>query len=92
MESRYGEAKSQYAPTNEMHGGVVSYNNQGIGANSRRQSAYKKMYSYCAGDYKILQETNTHEGGAAQTIAGYGGPVTFYNDQKVVKIAFQCAH
>lgn len=51
--------KSQYAPKDYKPIGVVKYLNQGADSviESRREDAFKQMYEACAGEYKILQES-----------------------------------
>src|SRR5204863_5349860 len=69
METTRGNG-GQYAPTNEGRGGTVKYNNQGLGARGRRQSAYKKMAKFCGGPYRIVTEQTGREGGAIVPVGG----------------------
>ena len=57
---RTGDKPNKYAPTNESNkkNGVIKYLAQGVATAKRirRETAYKEMYSYCGGKYKILKE------------------------------------
>jgi len=79
-----------YAPTNEVNGGIVSYNtdwNPDIVKKSR-QVAYKKMYDYCKGPYSIVEEGQVL-GSAITTPLGDGALTTKETNWK---IRFQCDH
>lgn len=78
---------SKYAPTNEVRGGTVKYNNQGFGAAGRRKSAYKRMHQFCGGPYKIISEHSSRRGNMAVPV---GGTVMFTGGQEEVYIDFEC--
>lgn len=64
---------SAYAPANEEHvDGEVAYLDAGARAvrNARREDAYKKMHSFCGGDYVIVRE----EGAESANVLALGGP------------------
>jgi hypothetical protein len=68
-----GRSSSKYAPVNEQsRGGVVKYLNNGADAviESRREDAYRQMYSECSGKYKIDAEGPREEGGVVTPISG----------------------
>ncbi|MFZ5316492.1 hypothetical protein ACOY7N_21010 [Enterobacter asburiae] len=58
-------AKSAYGPVNESSlVGIVKYLNSGADfvINSRRNDAYKQMFTACSGKYKILEEGSKNDG------------------------------
>mgnify|MGYP007114311341 CR=1 FL=1 len=64
---------SRYAPVNEaQRGGVIKYLNQGADSviESRREDAYRQMYSACAGKYRIVGEGPRSEGGVVTPALG----------------------
>ncbi len=90
MVSTHGNSTSKYAPSNEKDhsGGLIKYLNQGGSSviKSRRDDAYKKMYEYCGGNYKITSEGPRDEGGSAMPV---GNMVVYDNDQYWY-IGFEC--
>jgi hypothetical protein len=77
-----------YAPSNEIHGGVISYPNEGRFTDYSRRDAYKKMYAYCGGEYRIIEEGEHLGGGGAIPI----GNIVTYDQQRKWMIKFECAH
>lgn len=79
---------SPNAPVNEIHGGVVSYLNQGyaFAVRARREDAYQKMHDYCAGPYKIVSEGQESGAGVATRV----GASTVYGESQYWRIRFEC--
>ena len=98
MVSTRGNASSKYAPINEKdaNGGVIKYLNDGAAfvVQQRRDDAYKQMYNYCNGKYKIVKEGPQAEGGYAYTQSGQTenpfNAVTTFGTSQYWYIWFEC--
>jgi len=90
MVSTRGGSNSAYAPSNENQrpGGLIKYLNQGASSviKARREDAYKKMFRYCSGNYRIVKEGQEQEGGAAIPVGG----MVAYESTKYWYIEFEC--
>jgi hypothetical protein len=84
--SKRGESSDPYAPVNEKRGGTVKYNSTGIGRDGRRKSAYKEMYNYCSGPYKIVSEDMRKE--SHGTVMNY--PMMMTMNQDWTYFDFEC--
>ena len=82
--------KSAYAPKNYTPKGVVKYLNQGADfvIESRREDAFKEMYSGCGGNYKITGEGPREEGGVVSQISP--GSAMFFSSQYWY-ISYECS-
>lgn len=79
--------QSKYAPTNQQNQyGIVSYRNEGIGKEERREDAYKKMYTICDGKYKIVDEADKVVNTGYYSYGSYGKVLT----DKIREIKFLC--
>ncbi len=95
MVNTVGNSTSQYAPTNErdLRGGTVKYLNQGATSiiKRRRENAYKQMFTYCGGPYRIATESSQDNGGVSVVSPGPGNLNTAYGlPQQYWYIDFQC--
>jgi hypothetical protein len=90
MVSTRGGSNSSYAPTNENQrpGGLIKYLNQGASSviKSRRENAYKQMFEYCSGNYRIIREGQEQEGGAAIPVGG----MVAYEPTRYWYLDFEC--
>lgn len=87
LETRIDKS-SKYAPINEKRGGIASYSTQGFRSQveGSRKGAYKKMYEYCEGPYRITEEGNNIKGGSSVSF----GRSSFYGNQRFREIRFEC--
>lgn len=96
MVSTRGKSTSAYAPSNETEfkGGLVKYVNGGAKfiKEGRRESAYKQMYRYCAGPYKITYEGEKSDGAYGVALPGPTINTAYYSPVNYWYMGFECDH
>jgi len=91
MIQTYGDGTSKYAPSNDRKGGIVSYSLDARKSviKKSRETAYKRMYDFCAGSYQIEREGQKSGGGMAMNTPGNPGFSTMMYSSEWV-IHFTC--